>query len=93
VLRASGSPDTTSDEPRVSSLILGASCIRDPRDHAPYSTLRTCRVRYFEHWRVRFDERRGIQIIPGVAVSARIVLREYTAEDEAMDAKRGKRAK
>jgi hypothetical protein len=35
----------------------------------------------------------NIQIIPGIAVSGRIVLREYTAEDEAMEAKRAKRGK
>ena len=50
------------DQPRASSLIVGASHIQDLRDCAPYPTLRTCRVRYFEHSRVRFDERRGLAI-------------------------------
>lgn len=35
----------------------------------------------------------NIKMIPGIAVTGRIVLREYTAEDEATEAKRGKRAK
>src|SRR5262249_36967843 len=53
-------PDTTRDEPRVSSLIVGASCIRDthktPRRTPP------CALAGFvilsTAW-VRFDERRG----------------------------------
>ena len=35
----------------------------------------------------------NLQIVPGVAVSGRLVLREYTVEDEAADAKRAKRSK
>ena len=35
----------------------------------------------------------NIQITPGISVSGRLVLREYTAEDEAADAKKTKRVK
>jgi hypothetical protein len=49
LLRGSGhsASNITRDEPRVSSLIVGANSIQDLRDCAPYSTLRTCWVRYF----------------------------------------------
>src|SRR5262249_13683012 len=58
-------PDTTRDEPRVSSLIVGASCIRDthktPRRTPP------CALAGFvilsTAW-VRFDERRGAYPLP-----------------------------
>jgi len=35
----------------------------------------------------------NIQIIPGLAVSGRLVLREYTAEDEEADKKRATKRK
>jgi CHC2 zinc finger len=33
----------------------------------------------------------NVQLIPGISISGRLVLREYTSEDEAMDAKKAKR--
>jgi ABC-type transport system substrate-binding protein len=36
--------------------------MRDPRACAPYSTLRTCCIHYFEQKRVRFNERRGHEV-------------------------------